>query len=60
MGRTIGIRGVPFFLFDGALAVSGAQPSEVMLRVIEQARTSAADSEEPVGDATCDPDGCLV
>jgi predicted DsbA family dithiol-disulfide isomerase len=60
--RTIGIRGVPFFLFDGALAVSGAQPSEVILRALEQAwaRAVASDSDDAVSDAVCGPDGCPV
>lgn len=56
---TIGIRGVPFFLFDGALAVSGAQPSEVILRALEQGWASATDrSDEPAPEASCGPDGC--
>lgn len=32
--RQIGIRGVPFFLFNGSLAVSGAQSSEVFLNAL--------------------------
>jgi predicted DsbA family dithiol-disulfide isomerase len=36
--REIGIRGVPFFVFDGRLAVSGAQPSEVFAGALRQAR----------------------
>lgn len=32
-----GISGVPFFIFGGKLAVSGAQPPEVMRSAIEQA-----------------------
>lgn len=31
-----GIRGVPFFVFDGMLAVSGAQPREVFGQVIDK------------------------
>jgi predicted DsbA family dithiol-disulfide isomerase len=38
-----GVTGVPFFIFDGALAASGAQPAEVLLGAMEQAR------EMPVG-----------
>ena len=34
--RQIGIRGVPFFVFDGRLAVSGAQPSQVLRGAIGQ------------------------
>lgn len=37
-----GIRGVPFFVLDGRLGVSGAQPVEVMRRAIEQAMAQAA------------------
>ena len=35
--RSIGVRGVPFFVFDGRLAVSGAQPVEVFEQALEQA-----------------------
>jgi predicted DsbA family dithiol-disulfide isomerase len=35
--REIGVRGVPFFVFDGRLAVSGAQSSEMFLGALEQA-----------------------
>jgi predicted DsbA family dithiol-disulfide isomerase len=35
--RQIGITGVPFFLFGRRLAVSGAQPSELLLEGLEQA-----------------------
>jgi predicted DsbA family dithiol-disulfide isomerase len=37
----IGVTGVPFFLFDRRLAVSGAQPSELLLEGLEQALSSA-------------------
>ncbi|MFZ9858519.1 MAG: DsbA family oxidoreductase, partial [Roseiflexaceae bacterium] len=33
----LGIRGVPFFIFNRRLAVSGAQPVEVMLQAIDKA-----------------------
>lgn len=39
-----GITGVPFFIFDGALAASGAQPAETLLEAMNQAREMA-----PVG-----------
>lgn len=41
----LGIRGVPFFLFDRKYALRGAQPEEVFLRVLQQYREeeSAAD-----------------
>ena len=35
--RAIGVNGVPFFVFDRRLAVSGAQPADVLLGAIGQA-----------------------
>ncbi|WP_290216995.1 DsbA family oxidoreductase [Corynebacterium atrinae] len=37
VARQIGVQGVPFFVFDGKLAVSGAQPVEVFTQALEQA-----------------------
>jgi predicted DsbA family dithiol-disulfide isomerase len=34
--RQLGISGVPFFIFNGRLAVSGAQPPEVLLDALRQ------------------------
>jgi predicted DsbA family dithiol-disulfide isomerase len=39
--RSIGVTGVPFFVIDGRVAVSGAQPSEALLQVLDRAWTSA-------------------
>jgi len=36
----LGIRGVPFFVIDRKYAVSGAQPSEVFLETLRQARNN--------------------
>src|SRR5690606_15834998 len=54
LARQIGIRGVPFFVFDGRYAVSGAQPSDVFREVLrrieaewdEEARDEEASEEE--------------
>jgi predicted DsbA family dithiol-disulfide isomerase len=35
--RQLGITGVPFFVFDMALGVSGAQPTEVLASALQQA-----------------------
>lgn len=43
-----GIRGVPFFVFDGKLAVSGAQPVSVLQAAIRQALSQAGNSEPPL------------
>jgi predicted DsbA family dithiol-disulfide isomerase len=58
--RSLGINGVPFFVFGGKYAVSGAQPAPVMLRALEQAWAHAESDTEPAADegATCGPGGC--
>ena len=63
--QQIGVRGVPFFVFEDKYAVSGAQPSELFAEVLEKvyeefrptqpALTMVADG----GDA-CGPEGCAV
>ena len=49
--HSLGIRGVPFFLFGEKYAVSGAQPAEVFFSALEQAwaalRPAEAVEEEP-------------
>jgi predicted DsbA family dithiol-disulfide isomerase len=51
LARRLGIRGVPYFLFQGRLAVSGAQPPDVLLQAL---RRAAPAPEAPA----CGPDGC--
>jgi predicted DsbA family dithiol-disulfide isomerase len=55
--RELGIRGVPFFLIDGAYGISGAQESATMLEVLEEVRrrsTTVATEQGP----GCDDDAC--
>ena len=53
-----GAGGVPFFVIDERYGVSGAQPSETLLKVM---RTVHADSAPEVADAdACDDDGCAI
>jgi predicted DsbA family dithiol-disulfide isomerase len=40
--RAIGVEGVPFFIFNGKLAVSGAQGPDALLAAMRQAETKAA------------------
>jgi len=40
--RAIGVEGVPFFIFNGKLAVSGAQGPDALLAAMRQADTKAA------------------
>jgi predicted DsbA family dithiol-disulfide isomerase len=53
--RAIGIDGVPFFAVADRYGVSGAQPADVLLRVLER----ASGSPEPLAEgAACGPEGC--
>lgn len=57
--RSNGIRGVPFFVFVGRYAVSGAQPAEVLLRALGKAWSDI--EAKPVileEGAACGPHGC--
>ena len=40
--RAIGVEGVPFFIFNGKLAVSGAQGPQALLDAMRQAETALA------------------
>jgi len=41
--RALGVSGVPFFIFEHRLAVSGAQEPEVLLRALKEAATETID-----------------
>ncbi|MDB4930152.1 MAG: dsbA [Myxococcaceae bacterium] len=58
--REIGITGVPFFAVAERYGVSGAQPAEVLLEVLEKAWEALPDeaATAPVEGAVCGPDGC--
>ena len=55
-----GITGVPFFVLDGRLGVSGAQPPEVLRRALDQAFEDRPRLQVPVADDTggCDDGSC--
>lgn len=60
--QQIGVRGVPFFVFDRKYAVSGAQESHAFSQVLEKSfaewKEEYPDSEIQVNDgAVCKPDG---
>ena len=38
VGRQLGIRGVPYFVFNGSIAISGAQPPDILVSAIQKAR----------------------
>lgn len=58
--RQIGVRGVPYFVFDNKYAVSGAQPTELFEQVLAKVWAEAAPQHvqltSPDG-ASCDLDG---
>jgi len=60
--RELGISGVPFFVVGGVYAVSGAQPTEVLLRALNQAWADLDDRPPTAADAlegaACGPEGC--
>jgi predicted DsbA family dithiol-disulfide isomerase len=60
----LGISGVPFFVVDRKYGVSGAQPADQLLQVLERAWTESRPSLTMVGadgDAdACGPDGCAI
>ena len=37
VGRRLGIRGVPYFVLNGSISISGAQPPDIFVSAIQQA-----------------------
>ncbi len=63
--RALGISGVPFFVVDRKYGVSGAQPADQLLAVLERAWSERAPltlvGSGPEGtDEACGPDGCAI
>lgn len=54
----LGIHGVPFFVFDSKLGVSGAQPVETMVQVLERAWAEGQRPDVVTAGEACGPDGC--
>jgi predicted DsbA family dithiol-disulfide isomerase len=52
----VGVRGVPFFLFNNKYAISGAQPSDVFSQVLEKVRDEEIQVMEQSG-GFCTPEG---
>jgi predicted DsbA family dithiol-disulfide isomerase len=61
-----GITGVPFFVADGKYAVSGAQPPEVLLQLLQRAYAEASQltpvavTTDSNSEASCDGGSCAV
>lgn len=61
--QSLGAGGVPFFLVDGRVAVSGAQPPRDFLSALNQAWNLAAPASAPDPDedaSSCGPDVCAA
>ncbi len=56
--RRLGVSGVPFFVVNGKVALSGAQPSELFLQAFEQAGEAAVGGEACEADPTTKKPGC--
>ncbi|ENV62207.1 hypothetical protein F949_02999 [Acinetobacter junii NIPH 182] len=54
------VTGVPFFVFDQKLALSGAQPREIFLQALQQAQTSSVESIEQYNSAQCNDESCEI
>jgi predicted DsbA family dithiol-disulfide isomerase len=54
------VTGVPFFVFDQKLALSGAQPREIFLQALQQAQTSSVESIEQDNSAQCNDECCEI
>ncbi|MCX4241236.1 DsbA family oxidoreductase [Paraliomyxa miuraensis] len=60
VARGLEVTGVPFFVIGEHHAVSGAQPTEVLLQVMMRVQAEE-DATRPLDDAeACGPDGCAV
>lgn len=53
--KRLGVTGVPFFVFDGKLAVSGGQPESVFVQALQRAW-----GDRPAPGEACGPEGCEV
>lgn len=46
VGRRLGIRGVPYFVFNGSISISGAQPPDIIVSAIQQTKETVIESKE--------------
>ena len=54
----LGITAVPFFVVDRSMGAAGAQPPEVLRRLLEQGWESRSPLSVVAGGDACGPDGC--
>lgn len=46
IGRRLGIRGVPYFVFNNRISISGAQPPDIFVSAIQQAEGTLVSKKE--------------
>lgn len=56
----LNVTGVPFFIFDQKLALSGAQPREIFLQALQQAQSASTQDIEQTDAAQCNDDQCEI
>lgn len=54
------VTGVPFFVFDQKLALSGAQPREVFLQALQQAQSASTEQIDQTDAAQCNDEQCEI
>ncbi|ENU28351.1 DsbA family oxidoreductase [Acinetobacter modestus] len=56
----LNVTGVPFFVFDQKLALSGAQPREIFLQALQQAQSASTEEIQQTDTAQCNDDQCEI
>lgn len=56
----LNVTGVPFFVFDQKLALSGAQPREIFLQALQQAQSASTEEIQQTDTAQCSDDQCEI
>ena len=46
VGHRLGIRGVPYFVINGSISISGAQPPDIFVSAIQQTQKTVVDRKE--------------
>lgn len=46
VGRRLGIRGVPYFILNGSISISGAQPPDIFVSALQQAEATVVKRKE--------------
>lgn len=46
VGRRLGVRGVPYFVLNGSIAISGAQPPDIFVSALQQAEKTVSERKE--------------